>query len=177
MPASSTRCTRATAGGTGASATAADGAAFRCLRSTKVATVALTSTATAAFHPKVASMNALSHCHVEATISTGGAAYDVRVPPIDMLTNSTPSARYFTGSGTCGRKICGASINAAMVMAAGSVTSEPSSGTAARPSQADAMGVGTGSTRATRLKPDITVRSTGREAATTITTKTKSGSV
>ena len=31
-------------------------------------------TAIAAFQPKVASMNALSHCHVAATISTGGAA-------------------------------------------------------------------------------------------------------
>ena len=122
-------------------------------------------------------MKALSHCQVVATISTGGAAYEVNVPPIETLTNSTPSARYLTRSGTCGRKICEASMRAAMVMAAGSVISEPSSGTAARPSQAVASGVRTGIQRATALTSDITVRSTGREAAITITTKTNSGSV
>ncbi len=99
------------------------------------------------------------------------------MPPIEMLTNSTPSARYFTASGTRGRKICGASISAAMVMAAGSVISEPSSGTAARPSHARATGVGTGAMRASVSTSDIAVRSTGREAAITITTKTNSGSV
>ena len=50
-------------------------------------------------------MQALSHCQVVATISTGGAAYDVSVPPIETLTNSTPSARYLSRSGMCGAKI------------------------------------------------------------------------
>jgi hypothetical protein len=142
-----------------------------------VQAVALISTATAAFQPKVASMKALSHCQVLATISTGGAAYEVSVPPMDTLTNSTPSARYLSRSGTPVRKICGASMSAAMVMAAGSVMSEPSSGTAASPSQALAMGVGRGSQRAAVSTRATTVRSTGREAAMTITTKTNSGSV
>ena len=99
------------------------------------------------------------------------------MPPMDTLTNSTPSAMYFTGSGTAGRKICGASMSAAMVMAAGSVISEPSSGTAARPSQAVASGVGRGTRRAMASTAAITVRSTGRDAAITITTKTNRGSV
>jgi hypothetical protein len=34
----------------------------------------LTSTASVAFQPKWEAMKALSHCQVEATISTGGAA-------------------------------------------------------------------------------------------------------
>ncbi|MNV98677.1 hypothetical protein D3C71_1939570 [compost metagenome] len=62
-------------------------------------------------------------------------------------------------------------------MAAGSVINDPSSGTAASPSHAVAIGVGSGTVRAMMLTLAITVRSTGREAATTITTKTKSGSV
>ena len=122
-------------------------------------------------------MNALSQPQVAATISTGGAAYEVSVPPIETLTNSTPSARYLRPSGTWRRKICGASISAAMVMAAGSVTSEPSSGTAASPSQALARGVGSGTQRASVLTVDMTVASTGLDAAITITTKTNSGSV
>jgi hypothetical protein len=96
---------------------------------------------------------------------------------METLTNKTPSARYFTRSGTSGRKICGKSIRAAIVIAAGSVISEPSNGTAARPSHAVASGVAMGATRAMPLTSDITVRSTGREAAMTITTKTNSGSV
>lgn len=174
------RCTAATLHGTGSAASwfrdcPAPGAT--CRRSTKAQTVALVTTASAAFHPKVENMKALSHCQVEATINTGGAAYDVKVPPIETLTNSTPSARYLTRSGTSDRKICGASISAAMVIAAGSVTTEPSSGTAARPSHAVASGVGTGSTRAATRTSCITTVSTGREAATTITTNTNSGSV
>ena len=35
-------------------------------------------------------MNAELHCQVDATMSTGGAAKFVRVPPIDILTNRTP---------------------------------------------------------------------------------------
>ena len=44
-----------------------------------------------------------------------------------------------------------------MVMAAGSVISEPSSGTAARPSQAVASAAGMGSIRATRSTAAMTV--------------------
>ncbi|MNV74481.1 hypothetical protein D3C71_1677030 [compost metagenome] len=62
-------------------------------------------------------------------------------------------------------------------MAAGSVISEPSKGTAARPSQAVANGVAKGAQRARVLTSDITVTSTGLDAAITITTNTNSGSV
>ena len=175
-------CTAATDAGTGrwsaASCPACRAAAVgRWRRSTRAHTVALTSTATAAFQPKVVSMKALSQPQVAATISTGGAAYEVSVPPMDTLTNSTPSARYLSRSGTAGRKICGASMRAAIVIAAGSVMSEPSSGTAARPSQAVTSGVGSGVTRARVSTAAITVRSTGRDAAMTMTTKTNRGSV
>ncbi|MNT04384.1 hypothetical protein D3C72_1389600 [compost metagenome] len=68
--------------------------ATRCLRITQVARLALMTTAIAAFQPKCCTMKALSQPQALATISTGGAAYDVSVPPIDTLTNSTPSARY-----------------------------------------------------------------------------------
>jgi hypothetical protein len=77
-------------------------------------------------------MKALSQPQVAATISTGGAANEVRVPPIDTFTNSTPSAPYLSHSGMPGRNTWGASISAASVMAAGSVMSEPISGTSAR---------------------------------------------
>jgi hypothetical protein len=43
---------------------------------------------------------------------------EVNVPPMEMFTNSTPNAKYFTRSGTSGRNTCGASIKAAMVIAA-----------------------------------------------------------
>ena len=78
-------------------------------------------------------MKALSQLQLEATISTGGAANDVSVPPIETLTNSTPRAKYLAGSGTRDVKIRGASISAAIVIAAGSVMSEPSRGIAASP--------------------------------------------
>jgi hypothetical protein len=57
------------------------------------------------------------------------------------------------------------------------VISEPRSGTAASPSQALAIGVGNGNPRATPFTAHMTVRRIGREAATTITTKTNKGSV
>ena len=63
-------------------------------------------------------------------------------------------------------------------LAAGSVISEPSSGTAASPSQAPASGA---ASRPARADSTATVRITasriGREPAITITTKTNSGSV
>jgi hypothetical protein len=55
---------------------------------------ALTITASAAFQPKVENMKAVSHCQVAATIRTGGAPKLVSVPPIDTLTNNTPSVAY-----------------------------------------------------------------------------------
>ena len=122
-------------------------------------------------------MKALSQPQAPATISTGGAAYEVSVPPIETLTNSTPSAPYLSHSGMPGRKICGASISAARVIAAGSVISEPVSGTSARPSQTSASSVRTGASRASRPSSARMLSSTGREAATTITTNTNSGSV
>jgi hypothetical protein len=51
---------------------------------------------TAARHPKWLSIKAVSHPHGRATISTGGAAKCVSVPPIDTLTNSTPSVAYIS---------------------------------------------------------------------------------
>jgi hypothetical protein len=126
--------------------------------------------------PKCVSMKALSQPQAPATISTGGAAYEVRVPPIETLTNSTPSAKVLQPFRHALAEHGGASISAARVIAAGSVISEPASGTSARPSQACA-------TSAQRRKPRQqaqqarTASSTGREAATTITTNTNSGSV
>ena len=114
---------------------------------------------------------------MDATISTGGAAYEVRVPPIDTFTNSTPSAPYFSASGMPGRNTWGASISAASVIAAGSVIREPASGTRARPSQARATSVRTGTRRATVASRERTASRMGREAAITITTNTNSGSV
>ena len=51
--------------------------------------------ATAARHPKCWSMKAVSQFHGRATISTGGAAKCVSVPPIETFTNSSPSVAYF----------------------------------------------------------------------------------
>ena len=46
--------------------------------------------------PKCPSMNGVSQPHGRATISTGGAAKWVNVPPIETLTNSNPSVAYFS---------------------------------------------------------------------------------
>ena len=48
-------------------------------------------TAIAAFQPNVDNMKPMSQPHLAATISTGGAAKGVRVPPIEMLTNRAPT--------------------------------------------------------------------------------------
>src|SRR3546814_14867656 len=74
-------------------------------------------------------MKAVSQPKVCATISTGGAAYAVNTPPIDILTNSTPNVRYLKPSWPGRRKIVSRSIRAARVMAAGSVIRDPDSGT------------------------------------------------
>src|SRR5574343_1377525 len=55
---------------------------------------ALTKTASAAFQPKVESMKMVSHFQVAATINTGGAPKLVSVPPIETLTNKTPTVAY-----------------------------------------------------------------------------------
>ena len=47
--------------------------------------------AMAAFQPKCFNMNIVSHPHASTTISTGGAAKCVRVPPMEIFTNSSPS--------------------------------------------------------------------------------------
>src|SRR3954449_12703992 len=94
-----------------------------------------------------------------------------------MFTKSTPSAPYFFHSGMPGRNTCGANSNAASVIAAGSVTSEPSSGTSARQSQTVATGAATGAADASRATARRKATSTGRDAAITMITKTKSGSV
>ena len=41
-------------------------------------------------------MNGVVHSQVRATIKTGGAAKWVSVPPMDTLTNSSPSVAYFS---------------------------------------------------------------------------------
>ena len=66
--------------------------------------------------------------HGRATISTGGAANCVSVPPIETLTNNTPSVAYFSRVEGCKSKNCRASRSAQIVIAAGSVINEPSTG-------------------------------------------------
>ena len=92
--ASSTMCTATTVQGILLWSVGAAAVCCKCLRMNQVARLAFSSTAKAAFQPKCCAMKALSQPQALATISTGGAAYDVSVPPIDTLTNSTPSARY-----------------------------------------------------------------------------------
>jgi hypothetical protein len=50
--------------------------------------------ASADFQPKLVSMNHTPQSHSPATISTGGAAKWVRVPPMDTFTNSNPRVAY-----------------------------------------------------------------------------------
>ena len=57
--------------------------------------------ATSARQPKFMAMNGMSQPHGRATISTGGAAKWVSVPPIETLTNSTPSVAYFSRVDGC----------------------------------------------------------------------------
>ena len=82
--------------------------------------------------PNIESMNAVVQSHFAATISTGGAAKLVSVPPTDTFTNSTPSVAYFRRFDTPAAKMRSRSISAASVIAAGSVINEPSSGTSER---------------------------------------------
>ena len=95
-PARKPRCTSTSASGGAAEAPACGpaagaGSAASSRRNTSATPSALITTATAAFQPKVASMKAMSQPQTPATISTGGAAKGVSVPPMEMLTNSAPS--------------------------------------------------------------------------------------
>src|SRR3954470_16175763 len=54
--------------------------------------------AMAARQPKWEIMNAESHCQGLDTIRTGGAAKWVSVPPMETLTNRSPSVAYFRGT-------------------------------------------------------------------------------
>jgi hypothetical protein len=66
------------------------------LNRTKYKVVDATIAATAR-HPKCPNMNVESQAHGRATMSTGGAAKCVSVPPIETLTKSRPSVAYFSG--------------------------------------------------------------------------------
>ena len=133
-------------------------------------------TATAALAPKVDSMKLLLQPHLAATMSTGGAAKLVSVPPIETLTNSTPSVAYLSRAEASPAKIRSRSISAASVIAAGSVISEPSSGTSERLRKNHASGGLSGN-----AAPAIRTLSeanciTGRLAAMTMITNTNIGS-
>src|SRR4051812_31110465 len=145
-----------TLAGTRGAASLSGGTSRRCRRMSAVARVAFATTASAAFQPKVFAMNNVSQFQVAATISTGGAANEVKVPPMETFTNRAPSARYFGRSGTSLRNTCGASISAAMVMAAGSVTKEPARGTAASHNQTRAVGASPGRRPAIQSTDDET---------------------
>jgi hypothetical protein len=111
-----------------------------------------------------------------ATISTGGAAKWVSVPPIDTLTNSRPSVAYFRRWLGPRSKNWRASTSALMVIAAGSVMNDPSSGPSMRMASHHAPGVPP-PRLATRRSADSARPTIGRLAASAITTTTKSGSV
>ena len=51
--------------------------------------------ATTARQPKCPSMNGVPQSQCRATMSTGGAAKCVSVPPIETLTNKSPRVPYF----------------------------------------------------------------------------------
>jgi len=73
-------------------------------------------------------MKALSQFQAEATISTGGAAKFVSVPPIEILTNNTPSVPNSISLEQEWRYTRSLSKKAAKVIAAASVMNEPSMG-------------------------------------------------
>ena len=124
-----------------------------------------------------AHMYALSHPQVFATIKMGGAAYTLNVPPMETFTNNTPRAKYFGTSGMSLRNATEPRINAAIVIAAGSVISEPNNGTAARANQVVDIAMRNGSRLAMACTTFSTTWSTGLEPATTMIANTNSGSV
>lgn len=110
-------------------------------------------------------MKALSHCQVVTTISTGRGCIGSHGAANGHINKQNTERQLLRALWHLRPKICGASMRAAIVIAAGTVMSEPSSGTAARPSQAVASGVRTGAMRAMVM---ATVHSTGRDAAITV---------
>src|SRR5690349_13468487 len=121
-------------------------------------------------------MNAVSQPHGRATISTGGAAKWVSVPPIDTFTNSRPSVAYFNRGLGPQSKNWRASSSAQIVIAAGSVMNDPSSGPIVRIATHQAAGVAPPMDATLRsaasAKPTI-----GRVEASAMITTTNSGSV
>jgi hypothetical protein len=146
-------------------------------RNSSDSTLALITTASAAFQPKVANMKGVSHCQGPATISTGGAAKWVRVPPIEMFTKSMPRVAYLRRVDRPWLKKRSRSISAARVIAAGSVMTEPSRGTRPRHRKNTATGRALGSSPARLSTSCMTLTRIGRLAAITMITKTNSGSV
>ena len=119
----------------------------------------------------------MSQFHLAATIKTGGAANGVKVPPIEILTNSTPMVAYFSrGEVSCENRLS-RSINAASVMAAGSVINEPSRGTKNITKKYMATPVGSGSRSAVVWTSAPANCSTGRVPAITMMANTNRGSV
>ena len=93
-----------------------------------------------------------------------------------MLTNSVPSAAYFSGVEARAKMVSFIS-SAARVIAAGSVMKEPSSGTTASVVKKKAMVRGSGITRTMACTATEAACSTGRLPATTMIANTNSGSV
>jgi len=145
-------------------------------RKRSVKTSALKTTASAAFAPNVESMNPDVHSHFAATMSTGGAAKFVSTPPMDTLTNNTPSVAYLRRLEASVAKTRSRNISAASVMAAGSVISEPSNGTKERLKKYPATTGRDGNNRPTdRTLSDVSCI-IGLLAAITMMTKTNIGS-
>ena len=112
-----------------------------------------------------------------ATISTGGAANGVSVPPMETLTNSTPSVAYLSLFDTAAENTRSRSISAPRVMAAGSVMSEPSRGTRASVTKYTAMPPRSGTKALTASTSRRAAYSTARLPATTMIANTNIGSV
>ena len=78
--------------------------------------------------PKFANINAELHSQVLATINTGGAAKFVSVPPIEILTKRTPRVANIKVTEGLFLYTRSRNKNAAKVIAAGSVISDPNRG-------------------------------------------------
>src|SRR5690625_3018839 len=146
-------------------------------RNSSIAPLALIATAIAAFQPKFIAMNGRSQPQAFATISTGGAAKFVSVPPMEMFTNNTPKVAYLKRADTCRLNRLLASTSAASVMAAGSVMNEPSRGTTASTTKYSPMLPSSGSSRDKPLTTSIASCRIGRLPAITMMTNTNNGSV
>jgi len=94
-----------------------------------VTQIALNAQAKADFQPKFAAINGNVQPHFPATMTTGGAAKGVRVPPIDTFTSSTPRVIYCISGGIFREKMRSLKMSAPSVMVAGSVINDPSNGT------------------------------------------------